>query len=274
MSAIRIELAVPSHAEAITALLRLVTPEPIVSRSILGATGMSDYLSHRLRVPSAHADALHLVALGSDLGFVGYAEVRFALGGLFLNHIAVHPDSQRLGIGRKLLLNALALAHLPRVRPKLSLDVMEDNSRVIRWYDALGFRVDHRLVWSELRGDGLAEGRHRPCLCSGLPQADAVHDRFGFSEFEVHEGDVVHRVGRLGDRYFRVRSVTPGLVQVVRRLDPQRRILRISAVDAGADASGWVAVAASERRSVSVHALAAALRGRDRRVRGSVGRGS
>jgi hypothetical protein len=62
----------------------------------------------------------------------------------WLYHVAVEPDLQRRGLGRRLVEDAVA-----RLRalgcPKVNLQVEGGNASVVAFYEALGFAVEDRI---------------------------------------------------------------------------------------------------------------------------------
>ena len=67
---------------------------------------------------------------------IGYEGHRGAI-----NYLAVHPDRQRLGIGRLLMKHAEAVL-LDLGCPKINLMVRETNEVTLAFYEAIGFRKD------------------------------------------------------------------------------------------------------------------------------------
>jgi ribosomal protein S18 acetylase RimI-like enzyme len=58
--------------------------------------------------------------------------------------VAVAPEHRKLGIGRRLMLDAIA--RLRRLgAPKLNLQINTDNAGVAAFYEKLGFRVEPRV---------------------------------------------------------------------------------------------------------------------------------
>ncbi|GAB3414709.1 GNAT family protein [Flindersiella endophytica] len=81
-----------------------------------------------------------LLAAESGVGgaVAGYASTSLAGTSADLLRIAVHPDSQRAGVGRALL--GATLDALPRTGcEELLLEVHEENTPALRLYEAFGF---------------------------------------------------------------------------------------------------------------------------------------
>lgn len=63
--------------------------------------------------------------------------------------VAVAPERQGRGVGRRMMVEALAEARRAG-RRRVALYVVEDNERAVRLYTSLGFRVQraHRVLWT------------------------------------------------------------------------------------------------------------------------------
>jgi len=59
----------------------------------------------------------------------------------WINYLAVHPDHQRTGIGRRMM--EAAEDHLRSIGcPKINLQVRSSNAGVIEFYQRIGFKMD------------------------------------------------------------------------------------------------------------------------------------
>ena len=71
----------------------------------------------------------------------------------WLNYLAVDPDLQRSGIGRRMVSHAEDLLE-KRDCPKVNLQVRSTNAEVIAFYEALGYSVEERVsMGKRLIGD-------------------------------------------------------------------------------------------------------------------------
>ena len=62
----------------------------------------------------------------------------------WIYHLAVHPDHQRAGFGRRIM--EVAETSLRQLGcPKINLQVRAENSGVVRFYESLGYSVEERL---------------------------------------------------------------------------------------------------------------------------------
>jgi hypothetical protein len=109
------------------------------------------------------------------------------------------------------------------------LDVFSHNVPAREWYERLGFEGRGATSWMSLeiprRGTG------EPGVVSGHPQAEAAQREFGFSELTVTTRAGAYCVGRLEDRWFRLRGrealEDEALAATLQRLDGRRRILAL-----------------------------------------------
>lgn len=60
----------------------------------------------------------------------------------WINYLAVHPEFQGMGFGRKIMEHAETLLH-DLGCPKVNLQVRLTNEKVISFYHQLGYRSDH-----------------------------------------------------------------------------------------------------------------------------------
>jgi ribosomal protein S18 acetylase RimI-like enzyme len=97
------------------------------------------------------------LAVQRELFFVAVLEgtvVGTAMGGYdghrgWLYKLAVLPDIQGRGIGRALVLRVVAELKA-RGCPKMNLQVMASNAKVIAFYEKLGFAVEERISMGRL----------------------------------------------------------------------------------------------------------------------------
>jgi hypothetical protein len=89
-------------------------------------------------------------------------------------------------------------------------------------------------------------------------QAEVVHQAFGFSEFSVERDGRVTRVGRLGERYFRLvgwpAAGDPELRGFLASLDAGREVLAVLDGDP-AEPVPWRSVLVSRRMSREIAGL-------------------
>ncbi len=80
------------------------------------------------------------VAIDAAVGLLGYAVVSVAADQSDLQNLTVHAEHQRRGIGRRLLVDAMALAR-QRGAQEVFLEVRHDNAAAVALYEAYGFEV-------------------------------------------------------------------------------------------------------------------------------------
>ncbi|NOX63444.1 MAG: GNAT family acetyltransferase [Chloroflexi bacterium] len=84
-----------------------------------------------------------------DLFLVGEVEGRLVAAAMagyeghrgWVNYLAVHPDFQRQGLGRRMM-EEIEAKLIARGCPKINVQIRSDNEGVIAFYRQLGFRVD------------------------------------------------------------------------------------------------------------------------------------
>jgi ribosomal protein S18 acetylase RimI-like enzyme len=221
-----IRRATPGDAAQVVALVRESFRPRDLGLTIYGCSGVAAYLDAEFATPREVARSSHLVSVAEG-PIAGYIEMRRSPGGLWLNYIATDPGWRRRGIGTALIRDGLAACgEAPGT--KWILDVFDHNAQARRWYEAMGFRTVARLGFWRI------ENRSTPlpgvsAAIVGLPQADAAHQRFGFSRFTVAERERSFKVGRLGERWWRITDPeilrAPGALSALRRIEPFRELL-------------------------------------------------
>ena len=84
-----------------------------------------------------------------DLFLVGEVEGRLVAAAMagyeghrgWVNYLAVHPDYQGRGLGRRMM-EEIEAKLIARGCPKINVQIRSDNEGVIAFYRRLGFRVD------------------------------------------------------------------------------------------------------------------------------------
>lgn len=223
IGAVTVVPATPSHAGAIVDTMRGCFEPWVVDRTIYGCPGITGYVERVIHAAPLGSTA-YWVAL-SDAEVVGFAEFRRRPSELLLAYIGSRPTARRRGVAGRLLAGPL---HDDGVQ-QVALDVFEDNHTAARWYDRLGFTGDQVMGWWEAGLPRTGGGMGAPARVTGLPQADACHRAFGFSELVVESAHGSYRVGRLGDQWWRV--FDPALlrdheaVAALGALDERRRVV-------------------------------------------------
>lgn len=131
--------------------------------SFLGTAYFDDVARAKPAIP---APGFELVAVDGHNTVVGAMDVTIEGELATINTVAVHPDHQRRGIGRRLLTEA---GDRVRASPATILDAWtRDDPDTLRWYRAMGFtESDHFLhVYANFYTD-----REEPGRAIGSPRA-------------------------------------------------------------------------------------------------------
>ena len=239
----------PEDAARIVEVLHECADPLTRSRTVFGCPGAVAYVEDAVRAQEHGGDALFTVCLREGR-VVGFTEFRRGLDEVFLNHVHVEPASQRGGTGRRLLAESLRRVR-DAAQPRVGLDVFETNERAYAWYRALGFRLRHETVWAECPPVVPAADAPPRWIARGLPAAEALHARYGFSQLTLETPRGSHPVGRLGHALFRVTA--PALLQdaaalaALATLGPERRLLYVGPEEGAPEGEGWEVLGRSHR---------------------------
>lgn len=251
-SNLRVRSAIQTDAPRIVSLAR--QSFPYLELSVLGCEGAESYVNDTIQLADESAVGWTVACFGSDL--VAMAEVRQSSSEAFLNHICVDPQYQGRGVGRLVLL--ASLSSLRSSAREFVLDVFSDNRVAKAWYRSLGFAVESQSHWIALSPD--SDGSDGWWATDGVPQANAVHARYGFSQFQLETSSGSYRIGRLGQRTLRASGIARDRVarQALQDLYPHRRLLSAEQ-DPG---NGESTFPPSERMRADLKVVIEALRGR------------
>jgi|SRR5579884_4076431 len=218
--------ALPADAAEIARAIADGLDPELVRRTIYACAGIARYVRRQIHGQRHGGDTAYLVARDGDR-LAGCVELRRQPSGLFLNYVAVRPEYQAAGLGRRLLAAAVWRAGAA-ASGRMRLDVFEPNRRAAEWYQRLGFRDEALTEWWELPppGPGPEEG-----FVGDLPQAQLCQRAFGFSRFVVRTERANYNVGRLGEEWFRLDDPAAledtAVAATLARLDPGRRLLAL-----------------------------------------------
>jgi len=223
-----IRMARPADAASIVGLFASSFAPAVVTAMLYGCPGASEFVRILVSLPLPLAERLYFVADVADQ-VVGCIELRRVTSGLFLSYIATAPEYRRQGLARRLLAKGIGASDAD-YGTTFSLDVFADNAAAERWYRDLGLTTQGESDWWRLPVEHATAGAE-DAVVHDFPQAEAIHQRFGFSEFRVATEQGPVRVGRLGDQWFRLTDpgclANSALHSVLRRLDPRREIVAI-----------------------------------------------
>jgi len=245
--------AVPADAGQIVHVMRQGYDPAWLDVMLYGCEGVEHHVEAQIRL--GRASQYRYKVHRQDGRIVGVAEFRIHGKTLELNNIVVLPSGQGGGVGRTLLREMVGEA-MQQGRRTLCLDVLESNVRAMDWYTRLGLETTSGLgYW---RGTLPRAASPDSFVIPDLPQADAVHARFGFSEFTVEGQERSVRVGRLGMRYFRLlgwqSASDRSLTAFLGALDPGRRLLAI--IDSSSPGEPtWQLAAVAKQMSAPLESL-------------------
>ncbi len=226
-----------ADASRIVALLRQDFPPELLQYTIHGCSGIETYTRDSIGCQGP-ADAGWYVLGREASDVLGFAEIRRSADTLFLSQLYVDSSFRGPGIGPSLMYYALKTARTDK-QSRVELDVFEDNPSVLSGHLALGFAEKCRQKWVDMPLTGCMAQAEQPWFASGLAQANRIHDSWGFSEFTLQTPSGAHRVGRLGDRLFRVtdsRVLTDGCaLAALRSIAPERNLVCIDKIDSFVD---------------------------------------
>jgi ribosomal protein S18 acetylase RimI-like enzyme len=226
-NSLNIRIAKPEDAKAITTVMRNGFDEKHLAVLIYGCAGIDIYIKYLINMPEGTSDTAYVVA-EVDRKIVGCVEFRSVGNSLVLNYISVASSYRSSGLGSKLLKEALRITSAADA-DRMLLDVFEYNHMACGWYDRLGFDAECRNCWWVI--DVPVVKGCIPGVVSGYPQSEACQKAYGFSRFRVHTATGTYTVGRIGDRWFRVRSGEALMDKVLhvtlREMDDTRRYLAI-----------------------------------------------
>lgn len=239
---------------AVISILRSSFDPWVLDRVIYGSSKIHRHVELVLAA-GERATPVFFVA-GSGDRVLAAAEVGVRERSVTLSYIATRADSRSRGLAR-ILLAAAAHFGLSQGLHSMDLDVFSDNTLAADWYRRLGFETIAENAWWE-------SSTSRPpaaglAMVSGLPQAEVSHREFGFSEFSLLIPGRSIRIGRLGERWFRLTD--PGVMDdpkvqaTLASMDDRRRLLIIGPIDHPSAASLGEPVLHSDRLSVPLSAL-------------------
>ncbi len=226
-------LASALDSDPIVEIIRSGVPEQLLPYTTFNCAGYHKYVLDTIHCQQSRADSVYIVAAEGEK-VTGFAEIRRDAEKLFLNNIYVVPYAQSKGTGRLLLYEGLC-----QVRDMnqgiLELDVFADNQKAKEWYFALGLTPISNQLWVDISLSDLPSDKVDWWVVSRMPQANAVHEIYGFSEFVLLTPAHNYMIGRLGTMYFR--STTSDILEdlsalvALRSLDSQRRLFCVGSPD-------------------------------------------
>lgn len=250
----------PARAEDAAEIVRLIregADRDVLDKLIYGCAGAARYVEWNIAA-GLLGNRRYFVAMRGEEP-AGCADFAVSGDALTLKYIAADGRFRRQGIGSALLRRGLEA--LGASRTWMELDVSLGNAAALRWYESLGFQPAGRSSYWEFTSAGAPEGA--ALEIPDWPQAQACHEAFGFSEFQLKTPAMSVRVGRVGDAWFRLPdagAASSGAVRgALRAIDPARGIY---AVLPEGSVTSWMEAHAKRVRSAQrMRARIAALSG-------------
>jgi hypothetical protein len=156
----------------------------------------------------------------------GVVYLRSILGGIFIDSLYADETTRKEQLTNLLIYRSLVDYSRPHPSPVVRFDVFESKRAVRAWQQRiLGAREGVRRTWWRLPlpEEGRADGK-----VTGLPDADRIHERWGFSKLQVATTKGTYTVGRLPGPYFRLAEPLdahdPALFRTLASLDPAREL--------------------------------------------------
>ena len=243
--------AKPGDSAEIVSLVRGGFPSHLMEGLIYGTSGIHHFIEDQLRL-AALSPYRYRVIRGED-GLVGAAEFRILGDALFLNYVAVRPDHLRRGLALELISDMRKEASREGLQ-RLVLDVFTHNEIAINWY-VNKWGMDQGEVCRAWVAPQVPDEFASPYLIADFSQAEAIHQKLGFSEITLVGGPAPIRVGRLGARFFRIAgpdlAADPRLRATLAVLDPDRSLL-ILAPGGHPGQPGWDPLYATQRLQTTI----------------------
>jgi ribosomal protein S18 acetylase RimI-like enzyme len=219
----------PGDGPGIVETVRAGFDAALLDTFVYGCGGAVAWVEAHLRTPAGLAERAYTVAV-RDGAVVGCADMSAGGDALFLSYVSVRGDARGAGLARRLLASAVQSLAADR-HERMVLDVFRHNVRARDWYLRLGFAPAGGSEWWRIAPGPAAAACTGGAVVHGLPQAQAVQERFGFSRLEVSTPTGRHAVGRVGTRWWRLTGPEPlrdpALHAVLAALDPARETLAI-----------------------------------------------
>lgn len=160
--------------------------------------GGAAYLAAFMKRPDLHPARLYLAAERQG-HLLGYAEFRDTEPGVgFLSYICVAPEARGQGVASKIIRHYLDTASDTQI---LKLDVFAHNEPALALYRKLGFVEESQTVW--WRRPLPRVGQASELQFHNWPAALAMHERYGFCEYQFSFQGQAYKLGRMGDGVLR-----------------------------------------------------------------------
>ena len=226
-----VEFAKVSETEKMLQILTEGFPASLLSYIPLGCPGAREYVVDLIGLQNHGCDSRWIVVRDERV-VAGFVEMRLYSDELFVNYIYIRSNKQNQGLGTHLLKQSLEMTRREGIN-RVGLHVYVDNEGARRWYSRIGFFPVEEQIWAIAQIE-MATTPGWYCV-AGIPQANVVHARYGFSQFVLRTSQGNYEIGRLGTDVYR--ATNPRILENsaalwgLRQLDPSRHLLLICRAD-------------------------------------------
>ena len=255
-----VDIARPGDAKAIIGLTQKEFPPEQLRLFWYGCPGSSQYIEDMIALQAFGGESVFLVAR-NDTELLGFIEVRRFFDSICLNNGAISEAATGLGVYRKLFTESILLGEKEGYT-KAFHDVFHGNT-LSEFHKRLGYKITESFKWVTAT---IPSGEISDITTiSGIPQADTVHAKYGFSQFLLTTQMRSYQVGRLGSEWFRITDSEilsdKDALFALNRLDEKRSILCICSEDKMLpdDLLGTVQVLGSDRFEGHIPTILSAL---------------
>ncbi|MGG3468167.1 GNAT family N-acetyltransferase [Neobacillus pocheonensis] len=229
---IRIEPLGMNNAHLIPILIESGMNKDIYSLTIFSAKGYGEYIKNLLTIPEENRRVKMYGAFVDD-HMAGYTEWRIFENNLFLNNIYVFPEYQGMGIGKSLLVTHGYKLLDKYGKSMMSLDVFENNSEAVNWYEKIGFVKKDSTYWYVKEQLPLTSGIDTyESYIENYPNAEAEQKAYDFSMFTCTTRKGVYQIGRIKNQFYRLTNPKflqdLDLLQFLYQIDPKRKLLLLT----------------------------------------------
>ncbi|WP_026576798.1 GNAT family N-acetyltransferase [Bacillus sp. UNC438CL73TsuS30] len=226
---IRIEALKNKDVHLIPKLIESGMNKDIFPLTIFSSIGYEAYLKKLLTIPEEFRRVKLYGAFINDQ-LAGYTEWRILKNHLFLNNIYVLHEYQGLGIGRSLLVKHGYKLLDENRKSNLSLDVFDNNTKAMNWYEKIGFVKKNSTYWYVREQPFVTTSNcFNECYIENYPNAEVDQKAFGFSMLTCTTRNGVYQIGRINHQLYRLTNPKSihddDLLHCLYKLDSKRKLL-------------------------------------------------
>jgi len=229
---IRIEPLQIKDVHQIPKLIESGMNKDIFPLTIFSTKGYETYIKNVLTIPEKYRRVKIYGAFVND-HLAGFTEWRVLEGSLFLNNIYVYPEYRSFGIGRSLLVKHGYCLLDEYGKSKMSLDVFDNNTGAMCWYEKIGFVRKDSTFWYVGEQPALVHSNcSYECYIENYPNAEAEHMAYDFSMFTCSTRNGVYQIGKIRNQFYRLTNPNSindhDLLHCLNQLDPKRKLLLLT----------------------------------------------